>query len=301
VRWLLAIAVVLSTSSCHKAFGLDHREPPDAPDVDAAPGPDLDQDGVLDDVDLCIAPSGEGATSDRDLDLMADATDPCPFDAINGADTDGDGIPSCDPFPNLPARPDRVRCLMLFSDVTLNGALWRSRLPHRAWSSEPFKLIGDPELTVQDAATTIVASSIEGANITTYDAIFQVDPRTPYGSLTLWLRADPAGESADDIGCRFVTEPIPNNTRFGVLRGSTLMNPINTMPLPTGAPQYVRIRGRIVTSGAIGELASVTCHVDTNMLTADRTAAPPLSAGRFGVTVDRWHAELTQLSIIDQP
>jgi len=291
----------VSAISCDKVFDLDRAETPDAPpdaEVDAATRFDRDKDDVFDDVDLCLTGVGEGVGTDIDQDTVLDVDDTCPLDSPNGADTDGDGLgTNCDPFDNL-IRKDRARCLMLFSDLALNSYLWAPRAPDTAWSSEPGKLIANPSVATPALATAVVAESIEGNGYTSYDAVLQIDPRNKFGSFTMYLRADPTGPSPDDLGCRFVIESLTSGT-FGVVQGSTFLSQVSTMTLPQELT-FVRIQGRIVTAGGLGNPAAVSCHMDTDMLTATRTATTSLPPGRFGLMVDRWLVELHALSIIDQ-
>ncbi|MBA3456774.1 MAG: hypothetical protein H0T42_27040 [Deltaproteobacteria bacterium] len=299
MRVVLAICLVASAAACDTILGLEDRAAVDAAsssDATDAPVVDLDMDGEADNVDLCIAPSNEGGTNDFDMDNIFDPIDACPLDSVNGVDgVDMDGLGTCDPFPSV---PDRSRCLLLFTSAALNSALWLPRLPDESWSNEPTKLIADPPDTGDTLATTIVAQSLERADITTYDAAFDVTQSYLEGSITLWLRADPTGPSADDVGCRYVN--VSGTGSLGVVHGSTLLAADGTMTLP---PSEIsgRIRGRIVTAGAIGSPARITCELFVPGFSAVSNASVPLPLGRMGFTVDRWLVAVRALHIVDQP
>lgn len=206
MRRPVAFGLLLSLAGCDRVLGLDERMadaavPSDVLELDAVDAPmlDRDMDGVPDDLDPCIQAPGD-LLGDLDLDGDPNSSDTCPFDGPNGVDPDGDGLgDACDPF----ATPtDRSRCLMQFSNPTLNSALWASRSPELAWSTSPGALVADPPGLGQAIATTIASTSIEGETVTSYDVVFNIDARNRFGSLTVWVRADPSAASAADIGCR---------------------------------------------------------------------------------------------------
>jgi len=302
VRGSVAVALVLSTLGCDTVFQLERDEEADidAPIDEAIDAPlnDLDRDGMPDETDLCHAPIDDGVATDIDDDDVFDASDMCPYDRDNGLDPDEDMLGNnCDPYPDLPGNKDRRRCLMRFSDLPINSMLWQVRPPDAPWASEPGMLLATPAPAGMTLASTVVAQSIEGANVTTYDALFQVTQASD-GSITIWMRADPAGPASGDLGCRFVT--VGAATRFGVVRGAAL-GPSMILPALPIEQSYVRIRGRITTAGGLGSTASVRCQITTDVSDLTVSSSLALPAGRFAMTADRWRVELRALVVFDQP
>lgn len=302
VRGPVAIGLLLSLVGCHRVLGLDERMadaavPVDVPEADAIDAPmlDRDMDGVFDHLDPCIQDPSD-LTGDLDVDGVPNTSDTCPFDGPNGTDLDGDGLgAACDPFPTP---TDRSRCLMRFSNPTLNTALWAPRTPDLAWSSSPGALVGDPPGLGQAIATTIAATSIEGETVTSYDVVYDIDARNRFGSLTVWVRADPAAPSDADIGCRWINEAV-GGPRVAVARGAMLLDP-KSLTTPPNAKTRARINARVVTSGALTAPARVTCQFSIGALTTVSEASPALPLGHFGFTVDRWLIEVVALHIVDR-
>jgi hypothetical protein len=304
VRRPLAIGLLLSVASCDRVLGLTRDTPEDAPDAfDASDASDaidalvidLDMDGVPDDVDPCINAPAD-LIGDLDMDGVTNDGDTCPYNNPNGADPDGDGLGVCDPFPM--SATDRSRCLMRFSSPTLNSALWLSRGNELAWSNIPGKLIGDPPDIGLTIATTIAAASIEGQSVTTYDIGLDLNGRSRYGSFTVWLRADPTQPSTGDTGCRWVQEA-SGNAMFAVVQGSTLLD---AKPYATPQANLVpaRITARVVTAGALGVPARVTCQISVMSQVVVSEASPELAPGRFGLSVDSWLVEVSALHVLDR-
>lgn len=297
----LALCSVLSLVACDRAFSLDRPPEPDAPfdaDIDAsidAPVSDLDGDGVPDNVDPCIH-AADDTIGDLDSDGVFDSGDTCPYDGPNGADPDGDGLGiACDPF-STPG--DRSRCLMRFSNPTINAALWPGRPGAVAWTNAPLRLIGDPPVLGQTIATTIVATSIEGETVTSYDVASTVNSRGEFGSFTVWIRADPSAPSVSDIGCRWVNEP-SLGPRIAVVNGVTLLD-VKSFPSPPTSAMNARVNARVVTTAGVGAPARVTCKFSFGSSSAISEASPPLPMGRFGLSVDRWLIEVFALHVLDR-
>lgn len=298
MRGLAAIGLVLSLACCDRVLGIDERIADAAAPIDVldAAGLDLDMDGVLDSVDPCIQVAGD-LSGDFDADGVPNSSDTCPFDVPNGSDADGDGLgDSCDPFPTA---TDRSRCLMRFSNPTLTTALFASRLPDLAWSTSPGTLVGDPPGAALTTATTIVSTSIEGETVTSYDIVLGLDARNRFGSLTVWVRADPQGASPADIGCRYINEAV-GGPRIAIALGATLLD-TKSFGIPMNVLTKLRIVARVVTTGALGASARVTCvfkSATSPWMFAE--ASPALPAGRFGFTVDRWLVEVGAIHVVDR-
>jgi hypothetical protein len=295
VRWP-AIAVVLS--GCHLAFGLERDDdtpldaaPPEGLEIDAPVFVDRDGDGVNDSGDACIAlPEDDNANDDTDAILNVD--DPCPFNSTMTTNLDGDDLPdACDPFTSTGG--DRHRCVMTFASTQLATDLWLPRPPEKSWAAVPGQLRAIPG--VNEIATMIAATSLEGDNITTYQALFDFKPDKP-GGLTLWLRANPDAPAQSDVGCH--VEP---STTLGVMTvgviGPNGFADKQMVVYPTAATS-MRIQASLPTTGAS---VVVTCRfviATSGVITS--SAMVPLVPGRFGVTTDRWDTAINALYITDR-
>lgn len=279
---------MLSTvTACDSVFGIDK-----VPDADAAadspPRPDLDRDNVPDDVDPCIA-AAQDASSDIDGDLLLNGMDPCPFDGVVTVDPDVDGLEAaCDPFPN---HVDARRCVMTFSDSTLNGLLWRPRTGEGAWSALPTVLTSHGP----GVNTTIAAESLEPATgTTTFDVRITWDEvNGSQGGMVVWLRASPDGQSTNDTGCAYVR----GATFQGVVvlaQGGQLLDP--QIVSTSGGMSRVRLRASINHT----DPATVSCSisVEGSPWSVPATIAIPAVSGRFGFTVKNWQADVYGIDII---
>ncbi len=292
--WLGAIALA---GGCNIAFGLQ-RSSSDDPDADVvadadidASGTDLDGDGIPDDDDPCVVAMAD-ALEDEDGDTVINQIDPCPLD-IPITDTDIDGIPdACDPFPA--AVGDRRHCFMSFTSVALDTALWRPRGTEPGWAASPGELIGDPTAL----ATTIAALPLEGQSVTTYDAKLTIDLHAGFGAVTMWVRASPDATALTDVGCRYQFDVAGGF--LGIVEGDLLRDPHTQAP--AAGVNTMQLRATVVTTGASGALAAVTCSMVFNAaarITA--SASVPLPAGRAGFTTDRWHVAVKALDILEHP
>ncbi len=279
-------------------FGL-HRDD-DSP-VDAAPDVvdlmivDRDGDGIDDSLDTCIVSPADDATDD-DGDGDPNATDPCPFNGSPSGDADGDGIlDSCDPFTSTPG--DHHLCVMSFVEPQLASLLWLPRAsPEISWSANPGLLRAIP--AGNDIATVIAATSLEGANVTTYQGVFTFTTHGKSGGITLWLRADPTTSTIADVGCHLESTTTGGPGTVGVTTpgGFKDQKPLAFTP---GTANGLRIQGSLATLGA-NVLA--TCRFTINsspVLTS--TAMVPLVPGRVGFTTDRWDTTITSLYVTDRP
>jgi hypothetical protein len=213
---LLAIFVLVGLGGCNRVLGLDATRLIDAGAIDDAHGfsTDRDRDGILDDVDPCIASIADNY-ADNEGDGSANDVDSCPF-GYDESDGDGDGIVNeCDPFPALGG--DRIRCTMTFQSATINRALWRVHAGE--WN------LVNTNLNARTPGTLLAEESLEAMATTSYDAIIYTSaPSAPEAALTLWLRADPL--AGDGLGCE--------------VRGTT-------------TTATLRIRGTSATSAAIDQ------------------------------------------------
>src|ERR1041385_580967 len=156
-----AALVTLLVTGCNQIFGLGK-----AREIDADLAPDLDKDGIQDDVDPCVAAAID-ATGDLNSNGIPNADDPCPTLTAPSPDTDGDGFPdNCDPFPLLPG--DRRSCFMHFSNPDLNQTLWQSRSGQPSWTAAQ---AGKVSASIS-SITAIVATEplLEPSTVTTYKA-----------------------------------------------------------------------------------------------------------------------------------
>lgn len=286
--------MLCALTGCDAVFGLGDPAHPDAaldPDAPDALLVDLDEDGTSDDIDSCLA-SSEDATGDYDIDMMLNGVDACPFNANPLNNTDGDDIPNaCDPFPSSPG--DRSRCVMTFARTKLANALWLPRTGEIAWTSSPNLLLGLPSAT--ETATVIASTSVEGEGTTTYHAPFRFDAHSRYGSITLWLRADPAAPSAADIGCRYMGDI--TNERMGVIGPMGLRDP--KYQARNAGVNTLRITGSVVTGGTT---TTVTCRFDLNggpVLTS--VTSEVLPPGHVGFSAEHWEGRLDGLHVLDHP
>ena len=107
MRCWIAVGLAIASSGCNTVFGLEPTVALDAAASSDA-SPDRDDDGVLNEVDICPEVS-DPAQHDEDGDGTGDACDPCALDPSTTGDGDGDGIDdACDP------RPAAADCLVLF-------------------------------------------------------------------------------------------------------------------------------------------------------------------------------------------
>src|SRR5688572_562614 len=119
---VVVVALILVGSGCNQVFDVKSTILVDAaPDADLRT--DLDEDGIADVEDPCIAAAAD-AEYDTDEDGVSNMADSCPIGAqTNPTDSDGDGLPNeCDPFPLVPG--DRKRCVMAFRSKSLSSVLW---------------------------------------------------------------------------------------------------------------------------------------------------------------------------------
>lgn len=259
--------------------------------ADAAIATDLDGDGILDDEDPCVAAMADGL-EDEDGDTVINQIDPCPFEAPI-TDGDVDGIPdACDPFPT--AVGDRRHCFMSFTSVALDTALWHPRSTEAAWAASPGELIGDPTAL----ATTIATQSLEGQSVTTYDAKLTIDLHAGFGAVTLWVRASPDAAAPTDVGCRYQFDTAGGF--LGIAEGDALRDPHTQAP---GAGiNTMQLRATVVTTGAAGALAAVTCSMVFNAAARiTSSASVPLPAGRAGFTTDHFRVVVKALDILEHP
>ncbi len=284
------MCLILSTAACDQIFMLDRDLAADSGEIDA-PFADLDGDGLNDLAgDACIAPPGD-ATANSDSDPVLNGDDPCPFNSgTTSGDDDLDGIyNACDPQTNTSG--DRSRCVMVFTSVSLNQALWLPRAEEMGWTTTAGELSAYPS----GIATAIAASSLEGETSTTYHAVTEFHPHGQPGSMTLWLRASPDGPSLTDIGCRLVAEA--GGTYGGVVGPAGVVDPKPFTVLE--APNSLRLRGSVITSGST---VRVLCSFVLNGVTPVYSMADvPLPAGRAGFTTDRWDVKVRGLHVLDHP
>ncbi len=295
--WRAAI-VIVATSGCDLVFQLrgDSPNPPDSTiEVDVlpidVPSIDLDGDGIADERDPCVAAAAD-LLGDEDGDTAVNQVDPCPLE-IPITDTDVDGIPdACDPFPATIG--DRRHCFMAFSSVPLNTALWRPRTAEAGWTTGPGQLIGDPT----GIATTIAAQVLEGQSVTTYDAKLTIDLHAGFGAVTLWVRAHPDAPALTDVGCRYQFDVAGGF--LGIAEGPMLRDPHTQAP--AAGINTMQLRATVVTTGASGELASVTCSMVFNAAArVTSTASVPLPSGRPGFSADRFKVVVKALDILEHP
>lgn len=288
-RWWLAVWL-LTAIGCDCVFALNRA---DATDIIDAPRTDLDGDGIFDDEDPCIAP-----TTDRDAnedgDALKNSDDPCPLDASAAGDTDNDMIPNaCDPLPAMAG--DRHRCLMAFTSTPFSAMLWQPRLGEGKWAPGPGTIVGN----ATSILTTIAAASTEGESVTSYDVKATFDTHGgAQGSLTLWLRASPDAKAATDIGCEYRIDAMGG--ALGVVEGAILRD--RRAQGPGAGVTLLRLRGTIVTTGALGDPAVVTCSMSLGGLVRQvSTWSVPLASGRVGFSSDRFNAAIDAIHIFDHP
>ncbi len=290
------LLVVLS--GCHLVFGLQRDD--DVPEDAASDAPadaavtDRDQDGIDDLLDTCIATATDLAADD-DGDTIPNASDPCPFNAAHLGNSDGDAIPdACDPFTSTPG--DHPLCVMTFADTALANQLWLPRAPDIGWGTNPGDLHAIP--VANEIATVIAATSLEGANVTTYQGVFTFVTHGRPGGLTLWLRADPAAASSTDVGCHVES----TNGLTPVTIGVTTVNGFRdqkTLAFLPGTSNGLRIQGSLAT---VGQMVLATCRFTLNSSPVTTSVAMvPLVPGTVGVTTDRWDTKLSSLYITDRP
>ena len=287
MRWPVALLIAVIAPGCDRVFGLDR-----SPDAAALDGPivDLDGDLVPDEIDPCIATDADAA-GDYDGDGRLNGSDVCPFNTDHSVDTDNDGIPnSCDPFPS--SAGDRSRCVMTFASVSLASALWQPRSGEIPWGATPNLL--HAVAAAGQVATVIAAESLEGTTTTTYHAPFRFDELGRFGSITLWLRADPGAPSAADIGCRYQADNI--DSRMGVIGPNGLRDAhlLNSQP----GTNTLRIAASVTT---VGPNAAVICRFDLDGTQNVSMTNETLPAGRFGFSVDSWEGKLDARHVLDHP
>jgi hypothetical protein len=294
VRWLAIVGVL---SGCHLAFGLERDDdvPPIEAGVDAppdAPPIDRDGDGIDDSVDTCIV-SMEDDTANDDGDGLSNAEDPCPFNGSPSGDGDNDGIPdACDPFGSSVG--DHHLCVMTFAKTQLAAELWLPRAPDKTWAANPGQLRAIPG--VNEIATVIAATSLEGMNVTTYQATVDFNPRNSGGGITLWLRANPAGPSESDVGCHFEPSTMPGTADVSVL-GPGGPKDKKQLLYAQNAANPLRIQGSLATTGAD---VLATCRFSLNGTNMTSTGMVPLVPGRMGFTTDRWDTAVNALYVMDR-
>lgn len=131
----LGILLLTGGTACNWVYGLEGTalRPMDdaALGPDADPRIDLDRDGRKDVEDPCIAPATD-LLVDSDYDGTVNEADLCPLDKRATPDSDGDGVGDlCDP---APGEPDRLRCMMAFTDPDLDVRMWIARDAAAAWT-----------------------------------------------------------------------------------------------------------------------------------------------------------------------
>jgi hypothetical protein len=183
---------------------------------------------------------------------------------------------------------------MSFTSVALDTALWRPRTTETAWAASPGELIGDSTTL----ATTIAAQSLEGQSVTTYDAKLTIDLHAGFGAVTLWVRASPDAAATTDVGCRYRFDVAGGF--LGIAEGDALRDPHTQAP--AAGINTMQLRATVVTTGAAGALAAVTCSMVFNAaarITA--SASVPLPAGRAGFTTDHFRVTVKALDILEHP
>jgi len=283
-------------------FGLDRDDTPVIEDAavpadvatDVLPIVDRDHDGVDDPVDPCIASAADNAADD-DNDGIANELDSCPYNLFMTGDADGDGIPdACDPFTSEGG--DHHLCVMTFTEPQLANVMWLPRAaPEVAWAANPGSLRAIP--SGNEIATVIAATSLEGANVTTYQGVFSFTTNNKPGGITLWLRANPNESKASDVGCHVESMTSASPATIGVTTPTGFKD--QKQLFFTAGANGLRIQGSLAT---VGTTVLATCRFTiNNSAVTTSTAMVPLAPGRMGVTTDRWDTTLSGLYITDRP
>jgi hypothetical protein len=159
------------------------------------PDSDIDEDGIADEADDCIAGFADDAI-DADGDGKDATQDLCPHDSKAAAgDVDQDGIPeACDPFPVEATRPDTRRCVTSFGVRWMNASYLVGRAGESEWNLAP------PLRADAIDSVSIFSSFEKQYRSTTYEVLANVAVPDG-GSFLMFVRADPDQLSAKDVAC----------------------------------------------------------------------------------------------------
>lgn len=311
----LCALLLVAGAGCAQIFGLKTGEDVDAgsdaavdaPAGDAAPcqiaaTQDIDGDCVIDSDDPCIAPASD-QMADQDGDGLRGSDDPCSFDApSNGAtDDDGDGIPDvCDPFPTM----DKVRCQMAFTSTTVSNALWTAVSPLRPWGIVPTELVATPTATETVASLTTVSTEAP-LGTTTYDALFEVNPKGMAATFGLYARV---GGASDVLGCLVDIEGNATTSLDYVGPSGHVVPSTGKLMLHAPLPPTFELRIRVSISVSSG-VSTVTCHASTNTNDAAHDGpldvpptTDPVVDGTLGISMTgpSWTGHLKGIEVFQQ-